>query len=150
MNDQSIQALVLPIIHGQGMDLEGLSLRQAGKRHILQIVVDRENGVDLDQVADLSRTISETLDQHPHLLPSNTVLEVSSPGVDRPLTEERHWRRATGRLVDVTPRTEPAFTDRITDVADGVVTFASGRTIAIDALDRGLVHVEFTGGSDGH
>jgi ribosome maturation factor RimP len=150
MAERDIRAAVLPLATQMGIDLESVSLSQAGKRHVLRVVVDRDGGVDLDQVAAVSRSISDILDQQPDLVPANTVLEVTSPGVDRPLTEERHWRRAAGRLVEVTPRTAAVFTDRVTEVADGMVHFASGHMLAVDDITSGMVQVEFTGGPDGH
>jgi ribosome maturation factor RimP len=150
MAERDIYAAVLPVVAESGVDLESVTLRPAGKRHILQIVIDCDGGVDLDLVATISRSISDVIDHEADLVPANTVLEVTSPGVDRPLTEERHWRRAVGRLVDVTPRSESPFTDRVAGVSDGVVQFTSGRAMNLADLDSGFVQVEFTGGPDGH
>jgi ribosome maturation factor RimP len=84
-----------------GFDLDDLSLSRAGSRSVLRVAVDRDDGIDLDAVADASRLISELLDQVDEGgLAGAYVLEVTSPGVDRPLTEPRHWRRARGRLVE--------------------------------------------------
>ncbi|MBL7488974.1 ribosome maturation factor RimP [Frankia sp. AgB1.9] len=84
-----------------GFDLDDLSLSRAGSRSVLRVAVDRDDGIDLDAVADASRLISELLDQVDERgLAGAYVLEVTSPGVDRPLTEPRHWRRARGRLVE--------------------------------------------------
>lgn len=96
--------LLEPVVAGQGYYLEELSVTAAGRRSLIRITVDGEDGIDLDGVADVSRAISEVLDDD---APGRVefadpyVLEVSSPGVDRPLSEPRHWRRAVGRLVDV-------------------------------------------------
>lgn len=85
-----------------GFDLDDLSLSRAGSRSVLRVAVDRDGGVDLDAVADASRLISDLLDRVDDEagLAGTYVLEVTSPGVDRPLTEPRHWRRARGRLVE--------------------------------------------------
>lgn len=150
MSDDTIRTIVSPVVAEHGLDLEAVTLTRAGKRSVLQLVVDQDGGVDLDQVAALSRVVSDTLDEHSDVLPPNTVLEVTSPGVDRPLTEERHWRRAAGRLVEVFGPGGTTFTDRVLEVSDGVVHFASGQSIPVGEIDRGIVHVEFTGGPDGH
>jgi ribosome maturation factor RimP len=150
VTEREMYAAMLPALAGHDVDLESVSLTKAGKRHVLRVVVDRDGGVDLDLVATLSRAVSDLIDQQPDLVPSNTVLEVTSPGVDRPLTEERHWRRAAGRLVDVTPRANTGFIDRVTEVSDGVVRFASGREMSLADIESGAVQVEFTGGADGH
>ena len=71
----------------------------AGRRSVVRVVVDRDGGVDLDAVAEVSRAVSEALDGADDLGSSPYVLEVTSPGVDRPLTAPRHWRRNAGRLV---------------------------------------------------
>ncbi|WP_084010504.1 ribosome maturation factor RimP [Pseudofrankia sp. DC12] len=85
-----------------GFDLDGLSLSRAGSRSVLRVAVDRDEGIDLDAVADASRLISELLDRigDEGGLAGAYVLEVTSPGVDRPLTQPQHWRRARGRLVE--------------------------------------------------
>ena len=84
-----------------GVDLEDCSVRNAGRREVLTVVVDKDGGVDLDEVAKISSAISESLDSIEELEENPYVLEVTSPGTDRPLTHIRHWRRAISRLVDV-------------------------------------------------
>jgi ribosome maturation factor RimP len=91
-----------PALAEAGFDLDDLSLARAGSRSVLRVAVDREDGVDLDAVAGASHLISDLLDRVGDEigLTGAYVLEVTSPGVDRPLTEPRHWRRARGRLVE--------------------------------------------------
>ena len=74
-----------------------------GRRSLVRVVIDGDGGVDLDAIATVSRAVSELLDDDSaaDLIAGAYELEVTSPGVDRPLTEPRHWRRATGRLVAV-------------------------------------------------
>ena len=94
--------LVAPVVEAAGYDLEELVVTPAGRRSIVRVVVDRDAGVTLDHVAEVSRAASAALDEHDGEFGSAPyVLEVTSPGVDRPLTEPRHWRRNTGRLVTV-------------------------------------------------
>ena len=97
-----LAGLVAPVVESAGYDLEELVVTPAGRRSIVRVVVDRDAGVTLDDVAEVSRAVSAALDQSDGEFGSAPyVLEVTSPGVDRPLTEPRHWRRNTGRLVAV-------------------------------------------------
>ncbi|MQY02856.1 Ribosome maturation factor RimP [Actinomadura sp. RB68] len=91
--------LLEPAVAAAGFDLEEVDVRPAGRRRLVKIVVDGDGGVSLDDVAELSQTASELLDASAVMGTAPYVLEVTSPGVDRPLTEPRHWRRAAGRLV---------------------------------------------------
>jgi ribosome maturation factor RimP len=87
------------VVEAAGYDLEDVTVTPAGRRSLLRLIVDSDDGVSLDDVATLSRTVSAALDDSDVMGAGPYVLEVTSPGVDRPLTEPRHWRRATGRLV---------------------------------------------------
>jgi ribosome maturation factor RimP len=90
-----------PVIVAAGLDLEDVRVSPAGRRRLLRLVVDADGGVGLDQIAEVSREVSALLDASGVMGETPYTLEVSSPGVDRPLTEPRHWRRAQGRLVSV-------------------------------------------------
>ncbi len=89
-------ALLAPVVEAEGLDLEDVTVTPAGKRRLVRVVVDRDGGISLDDVSEVSRSVSEKLDASDALGNSPYVLEVTSPGVDRPLTEPRHWRRARG------------------------------------------------------
>lgn len=88
-----------PVIRAAGMDLESVRVSPAGRRRLLRLVVDADGGLGLDAIAAVSREVSGRLDATGAMGEVPYTLEVSSPGVDRPLTEPRHWRRAQGRLV---------------------------------------------------
>lgn len=90
-----------PVVRAAGLDLEDVSISPAGRRSVVRVVVDGDDGLDLDLVADVSRAVSEALDESDVFGSTPYVLEVTSPGVDRPLTAARHWRRALRRLVAV-------------------------------------------------
>ncbi|MFE5729867.1 MULTISPECIES: ribosome maturation factor RimP [unclassified Streptomyces] len=94
-----LRGLVEPLVRAKDLDLEEIEVSRAGRRGLLRIVVDSDEGVELDACAELSRAISEKLDETDAMGEGEYVLEVSSPGADRPLTEHRHYVRATGRLV---------------------------------------------------
>ncbi|GAA2756774.1 ribosome maturation factor RimP [Actinopolymorpha rutila] len=93
--------LLAPVLAQSGLDLESVDLTPAGRRTVLRIVVDADGGVTLDQLADTSRTVAKLLDAGDVMGAGSYTLEVTSRGVDRPLTEPRHWRRNVGRLVKV-------------------------------------------------
>lgn len=96
---ERLRALLEPLVVKAGLELEEVGLSAAGKRRQLLVVVDAEDGVRLDAMAELSRDLSQALDASDAMGESEYVLEVTSPGTDRPLTEPRHFRRNTGRLV---------------------------------------------------
>ena len=150
-----------PVVEGAGYDLEELVVTPAGRRSVVRVVVDRDAGVSLDDIAEVSRAVSDVLDTNDDGMGRTPyVLEVSSPGVDRPLTEQRHWRRNTGRLVTVTVGPAGAteqVTGRITAVDDAGVTLAveaqgkpgakkrapTPRSVPWTELGDGRVQVEF-------
>ena len=154
---------VEPVVAAAGYDLEELVVRPAGQRSVVRVVVDRDEGISLDDVADVSRAISEVLDaDEADAGRAPYVLEVTSPGVDRPLTAPRHWRRNAGRLVTVEVGPERAreqVTARLLRVTDDGVVLAvekggakkgqvrrtvGERTVPWAELGAGLVQVEFS------
>ena len=147
---QQVRDLLDPAVSALGYDLEDVQISQAGRRSVIRVIVDKDGGIDLDAVAEASRAISTALDdaEQSGAAPDTGpyVLEVSSPGVDRPLTAPRHWRRNIGRLVVVTA-SGAAVTGRITAVDDdGVALDIRGRarTVPFAALGPGKVQVEFS------
>jgi ribosome maturation factor RimP len=91
--------LLEPVVHAMNMDLEAVRVTSAGRRRVLRVIVDADGGVSLDDIALASRELSIKLDSSAAMGDLPYTLEVTSPGVDRPLTQPRHWRRAAGRLV---------------------------------------------------
>ena len=140
--------VLAPLVAAAGYDLEDLRVAAAGKRSVVRVVVDKDGGVTLDDVADISRVVSDALDAEdeadPGLLGTSYVLEVSSPGVDRPLTEPRHWRRNVGRRVAASLRDGSTAEGRITAVDDAGVTLDEQRVLPWADLAGGAVQVEFT------
>ena len=146
VNDKRLAELIEPVIAAAGLDLESVRMSVAGKRRLLRIVVDGDHGVSLDDAADVSREISAMLDEANALGEVPYTLEVSSPGVDRPLTEPRHWRRGVGRLVKVKVAGEGAVEGRILAAdADGVtLELAKGeRRFELGELGAGAIQIEF-------
>ena len=121
VDEDRIADVIRPVVAAAGMDLESVRVTAAGRRRLLRVVVDSDRGVSLDDAAAVSRELSAALDTVAVMGDFPYTLEVSSPGVDRPLTDVRHWRRAVGRLVRVT----------VTD--SGGARPVSGRVCAADA-----------------
>jgi ribosome maturation factor RimP len=149
--------IVAPLVARAGYDLEELGISRVGRRHLVRVVVDADGGISLDAVAELSRRVSEALDaaeaSGDELISGEYQLEVSSPGVDRPLTLPRHWRRNIGRLVRV-HADDRQVTGRVTDADEERVTLdidGEARRLAYGRLGPGRVQVEFSrpdGGPD--
>jgi ribosome maturation factor RimP len=140
-----VREVIEPVVTAAGFDLEDVSLSRAGRRHVVRVLVDADGGINLDGVAVISREISTALDAAEEaggeVLAGEYQLEVSSPGVDRPLTEPRHWRRNVGRLVAVS-----GLTGRVTAADDeGIVLDVDGtpREIPYADLGAGKVQIEF-------
>ncbi|MFG3419039.1 ribosome maturation factor RimP [Micromonospora sp. NPDC049460] len=159
-----LREVIEPVVAGAGYDLEELTVSRAGRRHVVRVIVDADGGINLDAVAEVSRAVSAALDAAEEsggdIVAGEYQLEVSSPGVDRPLTLPRHWRRNVGRLVKVTARGagappgqragQPAgdrqVTGRVVEADDERVVLETdtGRTTWTYAeLGPGRVQVEF-------
>ncbi|GAB3579237.1 ribosome maturation factor RimP [Calidifontibacter terrae] len=143
-----------------GVLVEDLTVTPAGKRRLVRVLVDRDlshldaddqtssiDSLDLDAVGDVTRVISDRLDETDAMGEAPYVLEVSSPGVDRPLTLPRHFRRNVGRLVTITTDGHPDVSGRIVRVAAEGVDLRgddeSVRTVAFGDIGQGKVSVEF-------
>src|SRR6188472_1343063 len=127
-----------------GLDLEAVDLTNAGKRRVLRVAIDKDGGVTMDDIADATREVSRVLDETNLMGQQAYTLEVSSPGVDRPLTLPRHWRRNTGRLVKVKAQ-ERQLTARILAVSDtGVTLEGQPAELPFAELGPGRVQIEFT------
>ena len=138
-----VQTVLAPLIAAEGLDLEAVDVQPAGRRRVVRVVVDRDGGISLDGVAALSHSLSEALDASDAMGDQPYVLEVSSPGVDRPLTLGRHWRRNVGRLVAVTRTDGSKIRGRIAAVADLDVTVdTDDGPVALALADVGQARVE--------
>jgi ribosome maturation factor RimP len=133
-----------------GLDLEAVELSQAGKRSTLRIAVDKDGGVTLDDVADATKAISEILDNSDIMGQNAYTLEVSSPGVGRPLTLPRHWRRNNGKLVKVVLGSGETVEGRIKVSGEESATLEisdksrkSSREIDFAEVKKAKIQVEF-------
>ena len=151
----SLLALLGPVVAERGLDLEDVVVTPAGRRRLLRVVVDRDGGLELDAVAEVSTEVSRVLDESDVMGATPYVLEVTSPGVDRPLTERRHWRRNLRRLVTVTTAEATSLDGRLVEVDDdGIGVEVDGvagdvTRLAWDRVDKGRVRVEFNRREEG-
>jgi len=133
-------------IEALGLDLEAVDLSKAGKRSVLRVAVDKDGGVDLDDIAAATGEVSRVLDEGDVMGNSPYTLEVSSPGVDRPLTLPRHWRRNAGRLVKVHLADGEEVVGRIveTDEAGAVVDIdGTPRRMEFAVVSKARIQIEF-------
>jgi ribosome maturation factor RimP len=129
-----------------GLDLEAVELTPGGKRRVLRVAVDKDGGVTLDDIAEATRAVSTELDDG-RLMPEMAyTLEVTSRGVDRPLTEPRHWRRNRDRLVKVSMRDGTELTGRVGESDESGATLdVAGVTqrLRFDDVAKAHIQVEF-------
>lgn len=135
-----------------GLDLEAVDLSKAGKRSVLRVAVDKDGGVDMDDIAEATKAVSEVLDDSDLMGQNAFTLEVTSPGVDRPLTLPRHWRRNASRLVKFSlvpaagePDAEPVQGRILASDDEGVTLDVDGNeaTYAYSAITRAKIQIEF-------
>ncbi|MCX5611884.1 MULTISPECIES: ribosome maturation factor RimP [unclassified Streptomyces] len=148
-----LRGLLEPLVAAKGLDLEEIELSKAGKRRMLRIIVDSDEGVELDACAELSREVSDKLDDSDVMGEDEYVLEVSSPGADRPLSEHRHYVRAIGRLVKFQLAEGGELIARIIDLDDEGLDVevpgvkgrkATARRIAFTDIAKARVEIEFS------
>ena len=145
IREQIERELVDPL-RALGLDIEAVEITPAGNRRVLRIAVDKDGGVTLDHVADATREVNQVLDGSDVMGEQPYTLEVTSRGVDRPLTLPRHWRRNEGRLVKVTLADGDGVTGRIVASGDDAATLevdGDRRDVAYADVAKALVQVEF-------
>ncbi|MEU5159339.1 ribosome maturation factor RimP [Streptomyces sp. NPDC020875] len=149
---ERLRGLLEPLVSAAGLDLEEIEVSRAGRRRQLVIVVDSDEGLTLDACAELSREISTRLDESDVMGDEEYTLEVGSPGADRPLTEPRHYVRATGRLVRFRLHDGGDLVARVLAVdEEGLDTEVPGvkgrkptsRRIALGEIAKARVEIEF-------
>lgn len=141
-----IEAELIDPLNVMGLDVEAVEVTPAGKRRVLRVAVDKDGGVTLDDVADATREVSRVLDESDVMGEMPYTLEVTSRGVDRPLTLPRHWRRNEDRLVKATLTDGSTVTGRILGSSDESVTLdedGTKREVAYADVAKALVQIEF-------
>ena len=142
---EQILQILEPIASNMGLDLEDVEIKSAGKHSIVQVSIDKDGGINLDEVAQISNQISEALDAKDILGEKPYTLEVGSPGIDRALTLPRHWRRNNGRLVKINFGSNSEIGRIIESDNEKVSLEVKGKTRSInfDKIDKAFIQVEF-------
>ena len=142
---EQILQILEPIASNMGLDLEDVEIKSAGKHSIVQVSIDKDGGINLDEVAQISNQISEALDAKEVLGEKPYTLEVGSPGIDRALTLPRHWRRNNGRLVKINFGSNSEIGRIIESDEEKVSLEVKGKTrlINFDKIDKAFIQVEF-------
>jgi len=149
LKDQ-ISELVTPAVSDLGFYLEDVHVATPGNHRIVTCIVDGDVSLNLDQVTSVSRVISELLDEAAFMGETPFTLEVTSPGVDRPLTQPRHFKKNADRLLKIIKLDGSEVTGRILSNSDHDVTLAvsvkketAEQTIALVDIKRAVVEIEF-------
>lgn len=137
---ETLRGLIEPWLNAEQIELDDLELVGSGKGRTLRVLVDAEQGVDIDRIAELSLGVSALLDAEAGFDDAYQ-LEVSSPGLERKLRVPRHYAKSIGREVSVKIRREGS-----TEVLKGVLTSADddGFAVEIDGSDRRATYDEVT------
>ncbi|MFF8654295.1 ribosome maturation factor RimP [Streptomyces huasconensis] len=149
---ERLRQLLEPLVSSQDLDLEEIEVASVGRKRVLRVVIDSDDGVDLDQIAEVSRLLSAKLDETDVMGEGEYDLEVGSPGAERALTEHRHYVRAVDRLVRFQLTEGGELTARILVVDDEGLDLEvpgvkgrkpTSRRLAFGEIDKARVQVEF-------
>jgi ribosome maturation factor RimP len=140
--NEEISAAIRPIIEATGNYLEELSITSAGKVKILTVIIDSDTHLNLDQVTAVTKEISEVIEALPELGDGAFTLEVTSPGLDRPLTKPRHWRKNLERLVKIIMTSGEEIQGRIGEATETTV-LVDLQKVSYEDIKRAVLEIEF-------
>ena len=140
--NEDISAAIRPIIEASGNYLEELTITSAGKVKILTVIVDSDSHLNLDQITAVTKEISEVIETLEELGDSAFTLEVTSPGIDRPLTKPRHWRKNFDRLVKITMTSGKYIQGRIGEATEANV-LVGDQKVSFEDIKRAVLEIEF-------
>jgi len=140
--NEDISAAIRPIIEASGNYLEELTITSAGKVKILTVIVDSDSHLNLDQITAVTKEISEVIETLEELGDSAFTLEVTSPGIDRPLTKPRHWRKNFDRLVKITMTSGKDIQGRIGEATEKNV-LVGDQKVSFEDIKRAVLEIEF-------
>ncbi len=145
-----ISELITPALQQAGYFLEDVNIVSPGNHRIVTVIVDGETALNLDQVTVASKLVSELMDEAPFMGETPFTLEVTSPGIDRPLTLPRHFAKNVTRLLKVTQNDGAVITGRIKSNTDNDVTLSVAEkketkevVVALADIKRAVVEIEF-------
>jgi ribosome maturation factor RimP len=141
-NKEQVLAVITPAIESLGFYIEDITITSAGKRSMLTVIVDGDTHLSLDQVTVATKAISEIVENLPTLGNNPFTLEVTSPGLDRPLTKPRHWRKNQDRLIKIVLNDGKELTGRIKDSTESLVT-VDEQVIKFADIKRATLEIEF-------
>jgi ribosome maturation factor RimP len=141
-NKEQVAAVITPAIQALGFYVEDISITSAGRRSMLTVIVDGDTHLSLDQVTVATKAISEIVENLPTLGNNPFTLEVTSPGLDRPLTKPRHWRKNKDRLIKIVLNDGKEITGRIKDSTDYEVIVDEQKVAFVD-IKRATLEIEF-------
>ncbi len=149
LKDQ-VSELITPALQQAGYFLEDVNIVSPGQHRIVTVIVDGESALNLDQVTVASKLVSELMDEAPFMGETPFTLEVTSPGIDRPLTLPRHFAKNVTRLLKVTKSDGTVITGRIRSNTDADVTLevvekkeSKDVAVALTDIKRAVVEIEF-------
>ena len=138
---EAVSAAISPTFEGTGIYLEEVTLT-GGSPKILTVIIDSETHLNLDQVTSVTKEISEILENLPELGETPFTLEVSSPGIERPLTQPRHWRKNHGRLATLALHNGTLVKGRIGELRDSTVDIDMKAVLLADVA-QAHIEIEF-------
>jgi len=140
--NEEISAAIRPIIEASGNYLEELTITSAGKVKILTVIVDSDTHLNLDQITAVTKEISEVIEALEELGENAFTLEVTSPGIDRPLTKPRHWRKNFDRLVKISMTSGKDIEGRIGEATETTVLVGEQK-VSFEDIKRAVLEIEF-------
>ena len=141
-NKEQVLAVITPAIESLGFYIEDINITSAGKRSMLTVIVDGDTHLSLDQVTVATKAISEIVENLPTLGNNPFTLEVTSPGLDRPLTKPRHWQKNLDRLIKIVLTDGKEIKGRIKESTETSVT-VNEQVINFADIKRATLEVEF-------
>ena len=139
---EDISAAITPALEALGFYLEDVTIASAGRRSMLTVIVDGDTHLSLDQVTSATKAIGEIVESIQSLGETPFTLEVTSPGLDRPLTKVRHWQKNINRLVKVVLQDGSEVKGRINEVNEASSVVGEIKVNYSD-IKRATLEVEF-------
>ncbi len=143
----NLTELLSPVITKAGFILEEVTVTPVGKRRLVAVVIDREDtNPSLDEVTVVSKEVSAVLDNYSQMGEMPFTLEVTTPGIDKPLVLPRHWKKNIGRLVKITPKQGEKYVARIQGFTDNQITLElknESLIVSLSDIAKAQIEVEF-------
>ncbi len=143
----NLTELLGPVITRAGFVLEEVTVTPVGKRRLVAVVIDREDtNPSLDEVTVVSKEVSAVLDNYSQMGEMPFTLEVTTPGIDKPLVLPRHWKKNIGRLVKITPKQGEKYVARIQGFTDNQITLElknESLIVSLSDIAKAQIEVEF-------